>query len=266
MSNTHFFERAGAGIRYTLSGKGEGAAVLVLIHEMGGALESWDALLPHLQGHRVLRFDMRGFGMATKIHGVNDLNMIVDDLAALLDHLGVAGPVHVAGMAVGAAAALRFATRHGARVASVVMASPALGVAPERRAGLITRADRIAREGMVAMAEEELGFTYPPALREAAAFATYRARWLGNDPASYAATCRMLAAQEMDADLAALSAPSLFLAGTFDPLRPLALMERYAAGAAGARLATLASGHVAAWQTPALFHAAAAPFWAQVSP
>lgn len=263
MSMCQFLEHAGTGLRYRL--EGQAGPPLVLVHEMGGALESFDPFVPLIPGRRILRFDMRGFGMASKVAGSNDLDAMAGDLAGLLDALGIAGPVDLAGMAVGAALAMRFATRHPARVGALALAGPALGVAAERRAPILARAGRIEAEGIAAMADEELTLTYPAPLREPGAFSAYRARWLGNDPASYAATYRMLATLDMHEDLARLGAPALFLADTLDPLRPPAMIEAFARKVPGARFVTLESGHVPAWQSPASFAAALTAFLASVS-
>ena len=56
-----WIEVNGTALRYEVSG--EGAAPLVLVHEMGGTLESWDHVLPALRpGRVVLRHDWRGAG------------------------------------------------------------------------------------------------------------------------------------------------------------------------------------------------------------
>ena len=50
-----FIELDGVGLRYELSGKGDRA--LVLVHEMGGSLESWDDIAPRFaDSRRVLRY------------------------------------------------------------------------------------------------------------------------------------------------------------------------------------------------------------------
>src|SRR3712207_8694164 len=78
----------------------------------------------------------------------------------------------------------------------------------------------------ISVADESLARSYPEALRgDAARFRRFRARWLANDPGSYAATTRMLAGLEMASEIAALRLPCLFLAGTLDPLRPPAAVE-----------------------------------------
>ena len=54
----NFAEVNGTALRYDLLGSG--AATLVLIHEMGGTIESWDLVAPMLSTkRRVLRYDTR---------------------------------------------------------------------------------------------------------------------------------------------------------------------------------------------------------------
>ena len=90
-----FIEVNGVGLRYELSGRGE--RTLVLIHEMGGSLESWDEVAPVLAANRrVLRYDTRGAGLSEKVRGALCIDTMVDDLGALLDALGIAGKVALA--------------------------------------------------------------------------------------------------------------------------------------------------------------------------
>ena len=106
-----FIEANGAGLRCELSGEGD--RTLVLVHEMGGSLESWDDVAPRFaNSRRVLRYDTRGAGMSQKVRGELTLDTMADDIAALLDHFGIAGKVALAGVAVGGAIALHFAARY----------------------------------------------------------------------------------------------------------------------------------------------------------
>ena len=111
----NFIEINGSGLRYELSGSGERA--VALIHEMGGTLESWDGVAPLLAKHRrVLRYDMRGAGLSQKVRGTLSIDTMADDIAALLDHVGITGKVALVGVAVGGAIALHFAARHDAKL------------------------------------------------------------------------------------------------------------------------------------------------------
>jgi 3-oxoadipate enol-lactonase len=102
-----------------------------------------------------------------------------------------------------------------------------------------------------------LDATWPDALRaDRARFASYRAKWLSNDPHSYAAINRMLAGLEMTADFAAIRCPALFLAGQHDQLRPPSSIETLSRQIANARFTALDTGHFMAVQTPELVAAA----------
>src|SRR5258708_5375815 len=128
----NFIEVNGAGLRYELSGGGP--RTIVLIHEMGGSLESWGDVAPRLAARgRVLSFDTRGAGLSEKVRGALSIDTMVHDLAALIDAVGIAGKVALAGIAVGGAIALHAAARLPQRISAVVVGSPAVGIAPDRR-------------------------------------------------------------------------------------------------------------------------------------
>ena len=76
MCETTFIEVNGAAIRYARSGNGP--QTLVLFHEMGGSLDSWNGLVPLLPDNlTVLRADMRGAGMSEKVCGTLDIDLSV---------------------------------------------------------------------------------------------------------------------------------------------------------------------------------------------
>lgn len=245
-----WIEVHGGSLRYELTG--DAGTTLVLIHEMGGTLESWDLVLPALaRNRRVLRYDVRGAGASSKLRGTADPDQLAEDLHLLLDALGLAQPVALAGCAVGGAIALRFAAHFSAR--ALVALPPALGVAPERRQATLERAGVAEEQGMASGIDALLDATWPAALRtDPARFRSYRAMLLANDPSSFAATWRMLAGLDMTADLAALACPTLLLAGRFDQLRPPELVEAVANRIRGARFMALDTGHFMAVQTPDL--------------
>ncbi len=80
-----------ASLHYELDGQGDW---LVLLHEIGGTLETWSTMTPALaKRFKVLRYDQRGAGRSEKITGAFSLERQVDDLAALLDALRRPGVV-----------------------------------------------------------------------------------------------------------------------------------------------------------------------------
>lgn len=240
----------GVSLRYELTGAGP--RTLVLLHEMGGTLDTWDAVMPFLTGFRVLRFDMRGAGLSQKIRSLTFAEL-VEDLTQLLAALGIAEVAGIAGVAVGAAVAVGFAARNPGRVAKLVLMAPATGIAPERREETAKLAASIEAGGLRARVESRLDATYPARFRtDPARLRAFRARSLSNDPASFAAYYRMLLALDLHADLAKITCPALVLAGTEDKTRPPERVARDAEAVAGAVFEAVLSGHVMPVLTPEL--------------
>ena len=239
-------------LRYELSGAA--ATTLLLLHEMGGSLDSWDALLPLLQPRfRVLRYDQRGAGLSERLPAPLTIDAAGRDAMALLEALGIAGPIVPIGTAVGGAVALHLAACWPQRVRAVVATSPATGVPKAARQALLDKADDLARAGTRSVVDAGLETGWPPVLRtDAARFAVTRAQRLGASAEGWAATMRMLASLDMTAQLGRIRCPALVLAGEHDQTRPPERVAPVAAAIPGAVFRTIASGHFMALQTPAL--------------
>jgi 3-oxoadipate enol-lactonase len=247
-----WIEVNGTSLRYELSGSGD--KTLVLVHEMGGTLDSWDQVLPALvPGRRVLRYDTRGAGQSEKTRGPLTFDLMADDIAALLDALAIEGRVALAGCAVGAGIALRFAVRYPQRVACVVSMAPATGIPAERRETMLAQIAENERLGPRGVVEQSFANSYPPEVRhDAEQFRRFRARWLANDPQSQAEIYRMLVNGTVTDDLPHIACPVLMIAGTHDKLRPPSLIEPMAARMPNATFRPLETGHFMAVQTPTL--------------
>src|SRR5215475_9337727 len=247
-----FAEINGAGMRYALEGAGE--RTLVLVHEMGGTMESWeDAGRRFAETRRVLRYDCRGAGLSQKIRGGLCIDTMADDIAALLDHAGIKGKVALAGVAVGGAIALHFAARHAARTSAVAVGSPATGIEADRRVAVLERVAKLEAAGMAFAVEESMRNGYPEELRgDVRRFEQFRARWLGNDPSSYATVYRMLAATDIQDELTELHCPVLVIGGSLDRVRPPHLAKAVADSIPNAIFDELRTGHYMSVQTPEL--------------
>lgn len=255
-----WMEANGVALRYEVSGQGEDT--LILVHELGGALESWDDVLPALEKeYRVLRYDQRGFGLSEKAKGALKIEDMAGDIAALTAALGIAGPCHVAGTAMGAGIAVAYAIFHPERVKRLVLTSPATGVEADRRDQLEERASLVESGGMRASVEASLSRSFPDRFRgDAARFATYRCRWLANDPYGFAAINRMLGNMDIAGRFAEVKCPTLVIAGEHDLVRPPATIEPIARAIPGAQYILADTGHFMAVQTPGLFLDLVLPF------
>jgi 3-oxoadipate enol-lactonase len=238
-------------LRYQVTG--QGPQTLVLLHELGGSLESFDMLMPRLgDGLRVLRHDLRGAGLSEKPRTGFSFDDHVTDLRKLLIATGIDGPVHVAGVAAGAAIAVSFALRYSDRVSSLALCAPALGVDEDRIQYLSRRSELCMRDGMRAVAADTLDRSYPKAMRrDHVAYLSYLGRFLANDPVGYAHNNRAFAKVNLFGRLSDLPHRCLLLAGAHDPLRPPDQVAALARLLPHAELATVASGHLMPVQAPA---------------
>lgn len=106
----------GAELHYQLAGKGP---LVVLLHAGIADLRMWDAQLAVLGRYfSVLRYDRRGYGKSPLPEGNFSHR---EDLHALLMHLGVNVPVHLAGASYGGWIALDFAYDYPDQVASLTL-------------------------------------------------------------------------------------------------------------------------------------------------
>jgi pimeloyl-ACP methyl ester carboxylesterase len=109
------------GIRYKILGE-QNAKTLVLLHGMGGSLESFKRLAPYLanRGFKVITYDMRGHGESPAKGDDYSTHAMADDLASLLDHLGVE-KTYIIGHSMGGRVAARFAAEHPEQVEGLVV-------------------------------------------------------------------------------------------------------------------------------------------------
>lgn len=216
--NLDWLDVNGVSLRYELLG--EGAETLVMIHEIGGSLDSWDGLVRQLsQRFRILRYDQRGSGLSEKVRQSFTLDDLVDDLEALLARLEIGPTIHFVATAFGAAQAVVAATRRHRRIGSMVLCSPALDVDESRSAFMQSRADRAAAEGMRAVLPITLERAYPEqARKDNAAYLRYRGRYLANDAHCFALTNKGLA--NVVDRVGSIDCPILIAAGRHDVVRP----------------------------------------------
>ena len=135
------------GIRlyYEIHGAGR---PLVLLHGGLGAIEMFGPNLPALaKGHQVIAVDLQGHGRTADIDRPLSVELMADDIAALIKHLGV-GRADIMGYSLGGGVALQTAIRHPDVVNKLVVVST-----PFRRNGFYP--DILAQQAQVNAAAAE---------------------------------------------------------------------------------------------------------------
>ena len=110
----------GINIYYETHGTGR---PLVLLHGGLGSGEMFAPILPALAArHQVIVPDLQAHGRTADIDRPLDIKLMADDIAALIDHLGLDRP-DVVGYSLGGGVAFFTAVRHPDKVGKLVMAS-----------------------------------------------------------------------------------------------------------------------------------------------
>jgi pimeloyl-ACP methyl ester carboxylesterase len=96
---------------------------LLLVAGLASDVSSWQTVLPVLSEHfRVIIVDNRGIGRSVPQNAPVSVDLMADDCAALIDHLGY-GPVYVLGHSMGGFTALNLAARYPEKVRKLVIAA-----------------------------------------------------------------------------------------------------------------------------------------------
>ena len=141
----------GINLAYTRLGKG---TPLMLVHGFPLDSSSWNELIPYLKDHFDLILpDLRGFGKSTTVESPYTLSDMADDLAGLLDHLGLERTA-LAGHSMGGYISLAFAKKYPQRVSGLgLVASQAAADAPEGRERRYKTAADVAEKGVGVVVE-----------------------------------------------------------------------------------------------------------------
>jgi 3-oxoadipate enol-lactonase len=228
------------------------APVLVLSNSIGSNWRMWDGLAPALTARfRVLRYDQRGHGDSEVPNGPYSIADLAGDLIGLLDELRIDRP-HFAGLSLGGMTGMWLAAHDPSRVdrLALLCTSALLGPAQmwlDRDA--LVRADgteAIADAGVRRWLTEEFIAEQP----DAAAWC--REMMVGTPDEGYAGCCEAIAAMDLRADLPAITAPTLVIAGADDPATPPAHAEVIATGIPGAQQHVIRhAAHLATVEQPA---------------
>lgn len=234
---------SGAEIYYQAHGAGP---AVVLAHGIGGNHALWYGQIDTLsRSNRVILFDHRGFGQSRDLDG-RGRDAFVEDLTALLDHLGVDRAALV-GQSMGAGTCIGFAHQAPERVAALAICDSLHGVVESEAVKAIMD---VARANTAAMDQIDrvLGAGAP---RDLAML--YRQISGFNAMDRHSLTGRFTARPA--ADLAGKGFPILFLCGTEDVIFPIEAMRLVQEEVEGSFLVEINDvGHSAFLEAPVQFN------------
>ncbi len=196
------------GIRLYYEDRGAGRP-LILLHGGLGAIEMFGPNLPALAaGRRVIAVDLQGHGRTADIDRPITAELMADDIAALIRHLGLE-QADVMGYSLGGWVALQVAARHPALVHRLVVVS-----SPIRRDGFYPELLAMQAQVGAAMAE---GMKQTPMYQLYASIAPRPEDWPRLLDKMGAA---MRADYDYTREIAGLRIPTLVVAGDADMFPP----------------------------------------------
>ena len=217
-------------LHYTEHGSGE---PLVLLHGNGEDSSYFEHQIAFFQDrYRVIAVDTRGHGKSPRGTAPLTLNQFADDLSAFMDELDIAS-AHILGFSDGANVAMLFALAHPTRVKS-----------------LILNGGNLFPEGLTEQTRREIDEEYEQAVS-------------ANDENLLELLRLMIDEPHIDpAQLAALSIPTLVVAGTDDMIEE-AHTRLIAESIPNAQLTLIEGTHFIAAENPDEFNSVVESFLAQ---
>jgi len=249
-------EANGIGIYYELHGPAE-AEVVVLSNGVLMSTASWAYQVPALSRcYRVLLYDCRGMWQSDHPPGPYSMELHADDLAALLDALGIE-QAHIGGISYGAEISMVFALKYPERARSLILSSAVSQVDPVLAgiAGMWLAAAQRRDPGLFFAATYPFNFSQRWIAANSAALAQARSRYETLDFDAVAALCQAFLDLDITGELHHIVAPALLMVGEEDNLKPRAYADIIAREISHAAYAVIpGAGHAVCWEAPLAFN------------
>jgi pimeloyl-ACP methyl ester carboxylesterase len=248
---------------------------LVLVHSLLTDAHAYDPVAPALAANNtVVRVSLPGFGSSPALRPTLTSSagdpMSVADLADFvleaMDATAVEPGAVVVGNGLGGFVVVVLALRHSARIGGLVAANCGATFPPERQGAFETMARLVEDQGMAGVIDIAVQRIFTPAYLDAHPHANAErgATLRSIDPHAFAAAARALAVLDLRPQLAAITMPTLVVAGADDQTTPPFMATELADGIGGATLREIADcGHCPPLEQPDAFLAAVEPFLAR---
>jgi pimeloyl-ACP methyl ester carboxylesterase len=242
---------------------GSGKDVVLLLHAFPLNRGMWTRLVTALEKrHRVISVDYRGFGRSGLPPEALTMEIVAEDVRALLAHLRVER-VAVAGLSMGGYVALELYRQAPGLFRGLALCDTKAGADTEEGAKGREAFARNAIEKGLRWVSDELIPKLLKAQPDAAAVTEVRSLIGQATPAGVAAAQRGMAKRpDSSATLGTIACPTLVVVGEQDTLTPPAEAEKLVLGIKGAKLVKIpGAGHLPCIENPEPFNAALAEFF-----
>ncbi len=207
-------------IGYQLEGPEDGQ-VVVFSNSLMSNYSMWDSQVEALSStYRVLRYDQRGHGRTETTTGPYSIDLLSEDVYALIEALGISS-VHFVGLSMGGFTGQQFALTHPDKLRSLVLCDTACIMPPKSLWN--ERIETARNHGIETLLEATLErwFTPPFHLTGAESLAKVREMILGTDVEGFVGCAEAIRDMNLCDRLPEISAPTLIMVGEDDPGCPV---------------------------------------------
>jgi 3-oxoadipate enol-lactonase len=250
----------GISINFEIDGP-DNAPWLVLSNSLLTNLSMWDDQVAALKSsYRILRYDQRGHGGTQATPGPYSFDLLVADVIALLDMLGIKR-AHFCGLSMGGMTALFLAQRHADRFDRIIACDCGPASTPASAQQWKERIEIAAKDGIGALVEPTIGRWFPPDFVAAKPPVLDKVRqMIRTTPiAGFSGCAQALSDYDLRPGLAGIDRRTLLIVGTKDAT--LAGIRQIKEAVPGAALVELeGAGHISNVEQPAAFTGAIRDF------
>ncbi len=233
---------------------------VIFLHAFPLNRRMWEGELTALLGearYRLVALDWRGFGESEITNEISTMELFADDVAGLMDVLGMQNAV-LCGLSMGGYAAFAFLRKYPQRVGGLILADTRPGAdTPEAQANRENVARIAETQGTGAIADLQVPRLLSEYTRQQHPDVEARVRQLIDEATSrgIAAASRGMAQRADSTDLlAGITCPTLVIVGEQDALTPPTVAQDYASRIPGAQYVVIPqAGHLSNLEQPEVF-------------
>jgi len=250
----------GININFEIDGP-DNAPWLILSNSLLTNLSMWDDQVATLaRSFRILRYDQRGHGGTEATAGEYSFDLLVADIIALIDMLGI-GRAHFCGLSMGGMTALFLAQRHPQRFDRIIACDCGPNSTEASAQQWKERIEVASRDGMQALVEPTIARWFPPDFVATKAPVLDKVRgMIRSTPLAGFRGCAMaLSSYDLRGGLGGIDRRTLLIVGTKDAT--LAGIRQIKEAVRGSALVELeGAGHISNVEQPAAFTRAVVDF------
>jgi 3-oxoadipate enol-lactonase len=250
----------GIDINYVIEGEGPW---LSMSHSLACNLHMWDEEARRLsRRYKVLRYDTRGHGKSAAPAGAYTLELLADDLHALLQALGVES-THFVGLSMGGMIGQTYALKYPGMLKSLALCDTTSRYPAEAAGVWVDRIKTVQAQGMEPMVAPTLERWFTASYRKAHPEVVGRvAAMIRSTPVpGFVGCCHAIPKINLTARLAEIRCPTLVIVGKDDPGTPVSMAEDIHQAMPGSELVVIASAaHLSNLEQPGAFNQALADF------